>query len=532
MWGAGMMTGKARRREEMKSTFAKGKNGVTLLRHRWMTIMFIAVLVLLFAGPSKALDPIEVSGKPLTISGYINQGIGWGIGGDEYDTKEGFQSAVFQLLLEGLYKPRGDLRLFASGMFNADWAYPILNDKGEWERKGFNQSRSELYMLNDFNDVLKEFHVTWTPGNFLFRAGKQIVAWGETDGFRLMDQINPLDQRRGFTDVEFESTILPIWLVRAEYWPQVQSTWMQDLGFEFVFNPNADFRGDEGIVPGNDVAGIWAPDARVPLGGPYPFDYAHVGSMDANIHEPDNWNSDGFEYAFRVKTTVGKSFITLNYFYGLDNVPVQRVVGLPRMEMSPFDARMIMHLPTEGYYPRFRFAGATFTRDFENLNVSSLGGVAPLLRLEAFYAFDSTFVTSMQTFEKSDELRWAIGVDWKIKVNWLNPRAYITIMPQFYNRRIMDYPSNYKLSGSEEDNWMSTLLISTSYFHNKLTPQFFWMRDITNKADMFLPSLKWEQSHKWNYTLGAVFFAGSEEGSGFQVFENKNQVYLTIAYRF
>jgi hypothetical protein len=52
---------------------------------------------------------------------------------------------------------------------------------------------------------------TWTPGDFLFRVRKQIVRWGETDGFRLMDQINPLDQRRGFLGMnagfalEFES---------------------------------------------------------------------------------------------------------------------------------------------------------------------------------------------------------------------------------------------------------------------------------------------------------------------------------------
>ena len=41
--------------------------------------------------------------------------------------------------------------------------------------------------------LLKEVHLTWTPKNFNFRVGKQIVVWGETDGFRLMDQINPLD---------------------------------------------------------------------------------------------------------------------------------------------------------------------------------------------------------------------------------------------------------------------------------------------------------------------------------------------------
>ncbi len=36
-----------------------------------------------------------------------------------------------------------------------------------------------------------------TNNQFYFRVGKQIVQWGETDGFLLMNQINPIDQRRG-----------------------------------------------------------------------------------------------------------------------------------------------------------------------------------------------------------------------------------------------------------------------------------------------------------------------------------------------
>jgi hypothetical protein len=93
----------------------------------------------------------------------------------------------------------------------------------------------------------------------MVRAGKQIVVWGETDGFRLMDQINPLDQRRGFADVEFESTIIPIWLMRLNYSPKLNSDWLLDLGFEFTFNPNAEFIPNQDILPGNDMEGSGRP---------------------------------------------------------------------------------------------------------------------------------------------------------------------------------------------------------------------------------------------------------------------------------
>jgi hypothetical protein len=44
---------------------------------------------------------------------------------------------------------------------------------------------------------------------------KQIVLWGEMDGIRHTAPINPLDQRRGLTDAEFETTIIQIWLIGA-----------------------------------------------------------------------------------------------------------------------------------------------------------------------------------------------------------------------------------------------------------------------------------------------------------------------------
>ena len=56
-----------------------------------------------------------------------------------------------------------------------------------------------------------------------------------------MDQINPIDQRRGFTDVEFENTIIPIWLIKGEYYPKMNLGWLQDLGFELTMNPNVTF---------------------------------------------------------------------------------------------------------------------------------------------------------------------------------------------------------------------------------------------------------------------------------------------------
>jgi hypothetical protein len=510
------------------------------MRHKFLIFVISIVLALTTVGPSLATT-FDIDGKPMRVMGLINQGIGWGIAGDHFDTKEGFQSAIFDVILEADYTLSPELRLFGVGMLTGDWAYPILSDNDEWTDKQFDESREELYLDTDFNDLLQEFHLTWTPGNSIIRVGKQIVVWGETDGFRVMDQINPLDQRRGLSDVEFESTVLPIWLVRAEQYWQPDSSWLQDLGLELVFNPNAKFEPDRPIVLGNDEAGIWAPNVEigpVPVafdpvtGAPVAFLPGRLGSFIRDIEERDEWDSDGMEIGVRLRMVINDSIVTLNYFNGIDNSPAIKAAPAPPQAEVASDGSLIVHLPVEGFYPRLRFAGLTLTRDFPGLNVPFLGGVAPVLRLEGFYAFDSTFTTEdMSEFVKHDDFRYVVGVDWKVKIPFLNERAYFLISPQFYHRKIIDYPSA-GLNGLEDDNYQTSIMINTTYFHNKIIPSVFWLRDITNHSNFFKYAVDYEYTDKWKFTLGALFFDGSDEGKGFEPLDHKDQIFATVSYKF
>lgn len=499
----------------------------------------IAVLLwsvlLLGSGTSTALE-VQLRGKPLTVHGYVSQGAGFGITGEHFDTQKGFQSAVFQGLVEGTYEPRRDTRIFVSGKVNADLAYEALHDSPSWQEKGFDRSRGRQYVFDSTRDLLNEAHVTWRSDPIYLRAGKQIVRWGETDGFRLMDQINPVDQRRGLADVEFENTIIPLWLLRAEYEVSTLPAWCQGLSFQGIVNPNIQFRPNEGIVPGNTVSGIWAPDIAAPLGGPYPFDYGHIGSLDARIHAPAG--REGYEYALRAKAAVRDATVTLNYYYGRDKDPVTTIAGPPRIEVSPYDGRMIVHPVVEGHYPRFRFAGATMSTDIDSLQSSRLGGVAPVVRLEAFYAFGNTFVADRRNvFERHDEIRWAAGADWKVRIPFLNPMTDFSVSPQFYHRRIVGYPGDDTLTGPggeplRKNNYQASLMIGTAYFSSKLQPSFFWLRNMSERADFYRFQITYDPDHHWRYTVGTMLFYGAKEGRGFDVFRNKDQAYITASYRF
>lgn len=367
--------------------------------YKWFLSICAAALILFLASPGMALEETELFGNPFQVNGFVNMTVAYGIGEDTYDTKEDWQQFRYDALLESQYRINPTTRLFVSGMLSGDLSYDILSGDDEWEDKGFSDSRREFSHDTVLRDLLQEAHITWTPGNFVFRLGKQVVAWGEMDGKRVMDVINPLDESRGITDYEFESTIVPIWLARAEYFLMPDSDWLKDLGFEFIFNPNADFVPNEGPFFGNDEHGIWGFHSDgppvvigppgppiIPLssymamggmpGGPPPWwtpnptvTPTSFGSLDlAIIDEPDEWDSDYFEYGVRIKSVIYDAVVTLNYFYGRSNDLIWKLkspnpqFAWSSFDISPWDGRAILHWDAEGFYPRTRFVGATFSR--------------------------------------------------------------------------------------------------------------------------------------------------------------------------
>lgn len=531
-------------------------------KRKLLSGIFIAsATIVLMVYPAMA-EQFSLLGRPLNLMGYVTQGGSFSLlDKDKYDTEKGLNSALMNLYLEGDYAFTDKLKFYGSGMLTVDWIYQLKTNDSSWHEKMFNKSHDKLNVDDKYWQLLKEAHLTWTPGDFLFRVGKQIVSWGETDGFRLMDQINPLDGRRGFADVEFETSIIPIWLVRAEYNVPQKWSWLQDLRFQFIFNPNADFIPNQGTLPGNDEGGIWAPNISGPLfknlpgigyipisviptlppplqalAATLPAINSRIGSMFTDYKEPGHFSPKGFEYGARVQGVIYDSIITLNYFYGRDNSPIAKNLPYPPIMSQASDGSAIIHPFLEGKYPLFRFVGATFSRDITPLKASFLGGVAPVLRLETFYAFSNTFSTQAgNTYEKSDEFRGSVGIDWKIKIPFLNPRAYFMISPQFYYRGILDYPKSNILTYEGDilykNNYMTSLMINTSYLHNKLTPSFFWMQDYKHNANLFRLQMTYDHSNNWRFTIGTQFLHGKKENEGFKVFDNKDQIYFKISYK-
>ena len=548
----------------------------------------------------------ELFGEPLAIKGYVNQSAQFGIAGDQYDTKQGFQQGILQALLELEYTPTSDIKVFTSGLLYKDWAYNIYKGNSDWENRRFDEAQDEMSLHNDYEDMLKECHISWAPEGFNVRVGKQIVSWGEMDGVRIMDQINPKDVRIGPSDVEFETSIIPIWLAKVVYYPDYKPDFLMDLGLEFTFNPNADFLHDKIPGTGNYVNGIWGVNSFIPsLNG-------RVGAIQGDYDEPNTW-SDGHEYAIRLMSTLQDGTrLTLNFFKGVEDTPVimpdssrtggsidsiyqmvysqayaatyealigygydpataaaiaastaasnaalySHVPGLNGTTYYDDKGRQIIEPYMKGYYPDKKFAGFTCSKELESLYIGALGGVAPVLRCEALYEFDTTFTYNnlsnpyapMYDFEQHDAIFWGIAMDWKFKVNLINERRYISLVPQFTHRYIRDYPSApntylQNVSGSivSENNYSFSVRMDTWYMNDKIQPFIYYQRDIRSdvsgitdgsvKADLWLLALTYAPNSTWSYKVQATFLDGAgwdkDRGMG-----NKDNICFTVKYQF
>jgi len=532
-------------------------SGRTNYRVFFGVLAFIALV--LFAGQTKAIET-EFFGGPLAINGYVNQSIQFGIAGDKYDTMQGFQQGITQALLELEYYFHDELKLFVTGLLFKDWAYNIYDSNDDWGNnqppkdpvgRRFKSARNEMSLRTDYEDVLKECHITWTFPGFNIRIGKQIVSWGRMDGVRIMDQINPIDRRLGPSDVEFETTIIPIWLAKVEYYPQIKPPFLDQLGIEFTFNPNTDFIGSKLPATGNDTHGIWASDKLIPALN------ARTGSLIKNYEEPDNW-SDGREYGLRLKGTFpDATYFTLNFFDGVDNSPVimpdfsKGTFGLNYTGLFDDKNREIVEPYMTGFYADKRYAGFTLSRDFEEFNIKALGGVAPLVRVEALYEFDSyfTLVNSLTDyrFEEYDAIYWGMGVDWKFKWNLLNPRRYFSLVPQFSHRHIRDYPSGTRYlqdagGGTvSENNYSFSIRMDTWYLHDKLQPFVYFQRDISQdmqhkivgsaKSDMWLFRVTYKPNDIWKFKTQLTLL-DNDGNKAYRGMDHKDNISFTVQYQF
>ncbi len=530
-------------------------------------VLFSCVWALSFS-PASAWEFDLGKDQTIDVLGSLSNQLQFSVRGDFWDTEEDLNQWLTTLQLLADYRPRHDLSFYISGKLAIDWIYDIKHNDRSWLRKGFNESRDNLYFDDEWWMLLNEFHVTYTPGPFLFRVGKQLVKWGEMEGAVVLDQINPVDLRRQITFVEFESYFIATPMVRLEYWPELFSNWFSSPNIQFLFIPNSPYIPSippGGIYFGNTVGGIYS-YADV-------TDGERFGRADFFIDEPDSWDPDYFEYALKLSTQIEGNILSLYGFYGRENLPVLNLdlskpgysfpiigpisiptyTGLTADSYTQVDdeGHPIYNLLLQGYYPIQKFVGLSWSSSLEFARFYPIGGTAPLFRLETLYQFDKVYADenfandyldnygyvgelifgptpTTDAFVKTDW--WMIGVSLEQKFRWLSlQKAYFTVSLEYTYEKVLDHQAGWSF---QEDGETFLVYIYTSYFNGKLAPEIYYqyVKDgfISGTAHQIWPGVYYYLSDVWDFYAGFGIF----EGKGASPITKKDYFLFRVNYNF
>ena len=195
-------------------------------------------------------------------------------------------------------------------------------------------------------------YIDWEKGPLFLRVGRQILAWGETDVFRLLDNINPLDDSFGGFFIALDERRLPIEMVRSSYrFGSVGP--LQD----FFIEGFAATGHRQSVIPGIPGGSPWSPGG---IGRPNP-------AIRAVADPPDYEDIRG---GARLVFTAWDVTATLAHYYTYLDIPGVRF-ALPGARecggSAGNTARFCNPILAIQEFPRIPITGAAITFPLEKL---------------------------------------------------------------------------------------------------------------------------------------------------------------------
>lgn len=333
---------------------------------------------------------------------------------------------------------------------------------------------------------LREFYFETSVGDTYLTIGKQQIVWGEADGLKVLDVVNPQDFREFVLD-EFEDSRIPLWSVNAEIPIKaltLQLLWIPDLTYH--------------NIPEFDAA--YAFHSNVPQAPPMiPFEIR-------DPVRPNNPFKDS-DVGARLSAFVGGWDLTLNYLYHYDDAPVvRRGFGLTDSGFG---------IVAQPGYERTHLIGGTFSNAFGNLT----------LRGELGYSFDKFYSTEKlmdaDGVVETDEFAYVLGFDWfGFNETFLSLQVFQNFLTEDDDGLLRDRVETSVSLNVQRDFLNDSLIAETLWVHN------------VNHGDGFIrPKLSYEWRSDTKIWAGFDLFYGSEKGL-FGQYDQRDRALVGIEWSF
>ena len=293
----------------------------------------------------------------------------------------------FGLELQADTRPNDWLTLVGIARLQVDFADALEpgqpNQHNRW-------SPSRRLLLGDEGEFeLRELYADMAIDDIFIRLGKQQIVWGQADGLKVLDVVNPQSFRQFILD-DFDNSRTPLWSMST----QVP---FGDVIAEFVWIPDNSF--DD--IPSNDAYfGVRSPLLLLP---PVPGKNLVVEEAE----RPGRFFADA-DYGVALTALVGNWDLSFNYLYQYNNLPqFLYAEDETSLTVSPEYTRTHMiggsfstslgDFIIRGELAWFTNRSFTVARDFEPTGTALSGEFSYVLGID-YSGLSDTFI-SMQLFQ-------------------------------------------------------------------------------------------------------------------------------------
>ena len=345
---------------------------------------------------------------------------------------------------------------------------------------------SRRVLIGDNTDLeLREFYLDMDVGDSFLRLGKQQIVWGEADGLKVLDVVNPQDFRE-FILPEFEDSRIPLWAVNLEMpvfeESELQLIWIPDQTYDDIPDRDATYSfTSPRIVP------------RIPAGIP-----VQLNSPD----RPNNLFTDS-DVGFKLSTSFGSWEASLNYLYHYaDRLVLRRTITTSGITITP-------------EYERTHLIGASVNNAFGDF----------VFRGEAGYSTNQ-FITTADLNDRDGVIEtgnfsYVMGLDYSGITDTF-------ISGQIFQSVLTDHQAG--IARDEVDTTL-TLLLKRHFMNETLTAESLLIHNLNDGDGLWQAELSYQMKSNLELKVGLDIFYGDERGL-FGQFDNHDRIVLGIEWGF
>jgi hypothetical protein len=373
---------------------------------------------------------------------------------------------------------------------------------------------------------LWEAYVDFSKGPLFTRIGRQNLSWGETDVFRLMDLINPLDNTFGGPFEDLDDRRIPLWMIRASY------------NFGYI-----------GPVASVTLEGFWVPgnwDVRVapvaPRGTAYAAPLPEVPVP--TLYEPPGKKMSNSRWGVRLMGILAESVnLSIGHYKSFLDLPgllwnVEDTGSfIPNVWLAPFWDDVQVTGAAMNWWESMtdvvvRSEVALFWDEavfIPEISIPLVPSGIPIPGLDLLPAQGDKV--------EKDILRFMLGLDKNLWIRKLNRLQTFFLSVQYFGQYILDYDDRIKVSvpiypvdtdyaGVREIESVVTLLVNTSYMSGRLTPQMVLAYDVRG-AWLIQPSVNF-MFEPFRFMIQYSAVEGAFTNFGF--FRDRDQLTFIFSY--